>query len=228
MKSPHPMTGPDHYREAERLAQLTWLVRCGMTTTTRPPAATQRQPRTVTCPSCGGSGEQLVDPWTPDPQGADTRPCIACDGYGVVADPNPSTIPGTPEAVHPGEITAERFIEDDSHTVVLDLTGQAGGLDGILADLARAIADAGLMDEFRTLAVNRANPVRCLDALDALTAQRRVLDVLRRTITPEAAEQLCGDLDEAAMEPDPCRYPLCGNWAVADEWCMSHVEAGDR
>ncbi|WP_426566414.1 hypothetical protein ACPPVT_07660 [Angustibacter sp. McL0619] len=155
---------------------------------------------------------------------ADTTTCTSCDGEGSITNQHVRHLPGTSEAVHPGVLTADRHIEDDAHTVIVDLTAQAGGLDGILADLARAVGEAGLMDELRVLHANRSHPIRCVQALEALTSERSVMDVLRRTITPDAATALRDQLDDAQLEPDHCHYPQCANYAVDDGWCMSHVD----
>jgi hypothetical protein len=135
-------------------------------------------------------------------------------------------LPGTDEAIYPGtnHITADVHLEDDRHTVILDASAIAYPLDGFMATLARTLADVGLLDEFCTLGRNRSSHPRVLAAVDALQSEPSIARLLQLTLTPEDADRLAVDLQDAALERTTCR---CGNYAVDGKHCAVHVDPED-
>ncbi|MGN6245154.1 MAG: hypothetical protein ACTHQ3_15990 [Motilibacteraceae bacterium] len=131
-------------------------------------------------------------------------------------------LPGQDEAILPGHdrITADRVVEDDRHTVILNASVVAYPLDGLLPTLARTLADVGLLDEFCTLGRNRSSHPRVMAAVDALRSEPSIARLLQLTLTPEDAERIATDLRDAALEPAKCR---CGNYAVDGEHCGPHI-----
>lgn len=135
-------------------------------------------------------------------------------------------LPGTDEAIYPGtnHITADVHIEDDRHTVILDASPIAYPLDGLLPTLARTLADVGLLDEFCVLGRNRSSHPRVGQALEALQSEPSIARLLKLTLTPEDADRIGLDLQDAALERRKCR---CGNYAVDGEHCPAHVDPED-
>jgi hypothetical protein len=137
-------------------------------------------------------------------------------------------LPGTDEAIYPGtnHITADVHLEDDRHTVILDASAIATPtLDGFVATFGRALDDVGLLDEFCTLARNRANVDRCMQALGAIHSERSVARTLMFTLTPADADRIGTDCKDAALERPRCAR--CSNYAVDREHCLVHVDPED-
>ena len=134
-------------------------------------------------------------------------------------------LPGSDEAIYPGtnHITADAVIEDDRHNVVLNLAPIAYPLDGLLATLARTLADVGLLDEFAVLGRNRSSHPRVRDAIDALQSEPQIARLLQVTLPPRDAERIARDLDDAALERDACRYPGCTGLRVDADYCGAHL-----
>lgn len=138
-------------------------------------------------------------------------------------------LPGTDEAIYPGtnHITADVHLEDDRHTVVLDLSPIAYPLDGFLATLARTLSDVGLLDEFNVLGRNRSSHPRVGQALEALRSEPSIARLLKVTLTPADAGRIATDLDDAALEPDTCAWDGCTNYRIDGDKCLAHVDADD-
>lgn len=134
-------------------------------------------------------------------------------------------LPGQDEAIYPGHehITADHHVEDDRHTVILDASAIAYPLDGLLATLARTLADVGLLDEFCVLGRNRSSHPRVLQAVEALRSEPQIARLLQLTLTPADAERIATDLQDAALEPERCTFPGCGSYAVDREHCSPHL-----
>ena len=132
-------------------------------------------------------------------------------------------LPGTPDGIYPGRCTARAVIEDDQHLVVLDVSGHAYPLDGLLATLARTLADVGLVEEFVVLARNRTSDLRCSMAEQALRSEPSVARCLQITMTVDEADRLRAELDEATLERDACTFPGCHSLRVDADFCAAHL-----
>lgn len=135
-------------------------------------------------------------------------------------------LPGSDEAIYPGtnHITADVHLEDDRHTVILDASPIMYPLDGLLVTLARALSAVGRLDEFCTLARVRSAHPAVIEALQAIESEPSIARTLQLTLTPEDADRIAVDLQDAALERPKCR---CGNYAVDGEHCMAHVDPED-
>jgi hypothetical protein len=133
-------------------------------------------------------------------------------------------LPGSDEAIYPGEITTDLVIDADSANPVIDLTGLLYPLDGLLPQLARTLADVGLLDEFCALGRNRSSSRRAAQAIEALSGERQVGQVFQITRTFAQVDRLIDALIDVNYEPQPCAWPECSSYRTDGEHCAAHVE----
>ncbi len=96
--------------------------------------------------------------------------------------------------------TVTRVVDGTAYAVTL--TPNAGQQRDMLRRLARAIADAGLMDAFSASGYNRG--VLGADLSEAVFAGIDHDDLFATVLNPADAERLAGRLDYHALDPDQC------------------------
>lgn len=124
---------------------------------------------------------------------------------------------------------ARQEVHEDQHWVTLS---PYAPLD-VLGPLARALADAGMLEEFAILGRNRrANAVFPRGLLAADTILRSGIDwpaVLGTRLSAHDANQLAADLTEAAWEPAQCPVVAdgfkCNSYAIPEVGSCAEHEA---
>lgn len=132
--------------------------------------------------------------------------------------------PGTPNACTSAAIPVERHVDEDWRGVTLDLTQQTD----LLTLLARAVCDAGLLDEFRALGRSTFEPRHAM-ALHDLLDRASVREALTLTLDGDTAEKLGDRLLEAGVDL-ACQH--CGHRNAMERspycpTCQVAVEALD-
>lgn len=115
-------------------------------------------------------------------------------------------------------LSAHQHVHEDQHWVTLT---PVAPLD-VLGPLARALAEAGVLEEFCFLGRNLGR--RRLVSWDALRgAGIDWAQVLGVKLSVDETHQLAAALERAAWEPDTCRATNCNFFAAEDSrFCAEH------
>lgn len=156
--------------------------------------------------------------------------------YAIAARPRTvAAMYGAGETVAPN---VSQTIDGEDFTVSVDLTPAA---DVLLEALAAAMSNnPALLSEWSVLMLNQSDdPARRDLAVRELLQNRQVRRALTIEFTADAAEELSGMLEEAAVEPPRCGGTLfagtrsqpaegCRNFAVEGEhFCSNDLPADD-
>lgn len=118
--------------------------------------------------------------------------------------------PGDPDAIDNAPITVEAHVDNDAHTVIVELWRTS-----ILSQLVAALrADDAARAEFLVWLTNAHDGRRCTVAKKALDDDWRVRDALTLTLHPDAAWSLAERVEDAAREPYACIENGCGNYTA--------------
>ena len=127
----------------------------------------------------------------------------------------------TTDRIDANRPTARQVIDHDEYLVELDLTPVAAGL---INDIALALRGNGHL--MTLLANNRVGSPEHTNVRAAIVARLQATNALTLTLGPDQAQDLQGELFEAAEQPSYCVACVDGaNYATTGDLCDSCDEA---